>query len=108
MSPVDDIAGPARASPLYARYGTAIDTQSAREILAARMAQSSAAAAAAARPRRRNRPGRRRPGRRPDQPEARRAAARSAPSVTCWRRARARAIEKEVVRGVFGMLKKRF
>ena len=38
MSPTEDVAGAAKASPLYSRYGVAVDSQSAREILAARMA----------------------------------------------------------------------
>jgi DNA helicase HerA-like ATPase len=108
MSPVDDIAGPARASPLYARYGTAINTPSAREILAARMAQSSAAAAAA-------RPA---PSAKPARSKKARPAARSAGKPASvgalgtlgdlLASSQGKAIEKEVVRGVFGMLKKRF
>ena len=37
VSPTEDVAGE-QASPLYSRYGVAVDSQSAREILAARMA----------------------------------------------------------------------
>lgn len=37
MGPADDVSGAARASPLWGRYGTRIDSQSAREILAARV-----------------------------------------------------------------------
>jgi hypothetical protein len=37
MGPADDVAGAAAASPLYAKYGTRLDSQSARELLAARL-----------------------------------------------------------------------
>ena len=40
MEPADDVDGAARASPLYAKYGTKIDRESARELLAARMEQA--------------------------------------------------------------------
>ena len=36
MGPADDVDGAAKASPLWAKYGTRIDSQSAREMLAAR------------------------------------------------------------------------
>ena len=38
MGPTDDVDRSAKASPLYAKYGTRVDNQSARELLAARMA----------------------------------------------------------------------
>ena len=44
MGPTDDVDAAAKASPLYAKYGTRVDSQSAREILAARMAPPPAAA----------------------------------------------------------------
>ena len=37
MAPADDVAGAAKASPLWAHYGERTDPQSAREILAARL-----------------------------------------------------------------------
>ena len=37
MAPADDVEGAAKASPLWARYGTRIDADSAREQLAARV-----------------------------------------------------------------------
>ena len=40
MGPADDVAGAATASPLFAKYGTRVDANSAREMLAARMAAS--------------------------------------------------------------------
>src|SRR6185295_5686534 len=38
MAPADDVDGAAKASPLWAEYGTRTDAQSAREILAGRLA----------------------------------------------------------------------
>jgi hypothetical protein len=38
MAPADDIEGPAKASPLFAKYGTRIDAESAKERLEVRMA----------------------------------------------------------------------
>ena len=43
MGPTDDVDAAAKASPLYAKYGTRVDNQSARELLAARMAPPPAA-----------------------------------------------------------------
>ncbi len=37
MGPADDVAGVATASPLFAKYGTRLDSQSAREMLATRL-----------------------------------------------------------------------
>ena len=37
MGPADDVDGAAKASPLFAKYGTRVDSQSARELLAARL-----------------------------------------------------------------------
>jgi uncharacterized protein len=39
MGPASDVDGTAKASPLWAKYGKRVDNQSAREILAARMAR---------------------------------------------------------------------
>src|SRR5579875_1548153 len=50
MGPADNVAAQAQASPLWAKYGTRVDNQSAREILAARQAAAAAPAAAAAEP----------------------------------------------------------
>src|SRR3954470_4188030 len=41
MAPADDVDAAAKASPLWAKYGTRMDNQSAREILAARLEQPS-------------------------------------------------------------------
>ena len=37
MGVADDVAGAAAASPLHAKYGTRLDSQSARELLAERL-----------------------------------------------------------------------
>ena len=37
MGPADDVDGTAKASPLFAKYGTRVDSESAREMLAGRM-----------------------------------------------------------------------
>src|SRR3954464_5000355 len=42
MDAIDDLEAKAKASPLWARYGTRVDNQSAREILAARLASAEA------------------------------------------------------------------
>src|ERR1700759_849896 len=47
MGPADDIEGKAKASPLWAKYGQRVDNESAREMLAARVAAPAPAAASA-------------------------------------------------------------
>src|SRR4029079_8791794 len=42
MAAAGDVDAAAKASPLYAKYGTRVDAQSARELLAARLAQQPA------------------------------------------------------------------
>ena len=44
MAAADDVDQAAKGSPLYAKYGTRVDAQSAREMLAARVAQQADAA----------------------------------------------------------------
>jgi len=46
MGPADDIDGPTKASPLWAKYGAAVDSDSARERLAARTDAAAAGAPA--------------------------------------------------------------
>ena len=41
MAPAGDVEGAAKASPLFAKYGTRVDAQSARELLAARLEAAS-------------------------------------------------------------------
>jgi len=42
MAPADDVDAAAKASPLYAKYGTRVDARSAHELLAARLERASA------------------------------------------------------------------
>ena len=105
MAPVADVDAPAKASPLYAKYGTRVDAQSARELLAGRL---EAAASACARARARARQAARaHPG--AEAPEG--AAARPAPDpggIGDFLNSRqGKAMQREVMRGVFGMLSKR-
>ena len=93
MAPADDVAGAAKASPLFAKYGTRIDSQSARELLAARM-QAPAPAGS--------------PPPAPEHKEAAGALATGAGALGTFLQSRqGKQLEKQVVRGVFGLLKKR-
>ena len=101
IGPAPDVDGAAKASPLYAKYGTRVEAESAREKLAARMEKATAAAAEPA----------------GEKPRARRRKAASpapAPSGGVeelgdfLNSRQGKAIQKKVLRGVFGMLKKQF
>ena len=98
MAPADDVDGAAKASPLFAKYGTRVDAESAREMLAARMEK-----AAEEKPASR--------GREPkaEHKQAAKAAGgrRRTRSGTSSKSREGKAIQKKVMRGVFGMLKKR-
>ena len=116
MGPADDIAGHAQASPLWATYGQRVDNESAREMLAARMAEQAAPAA----------PGADGAGPR-QQPAAQRSQAASphqqpaaqhkeaagaleggmAAMTTFLQSKQGKQLQKEVVRGVFGLLKRK-
>ena len=90
MAPADDVDGAAKASPLYAKYGTPVDTQSARELLAARIAAPSASPKPAK-----------------EHKEAAAAAGGGAEAIGKFLASRqGRRLEREVVRGVFGLLRK--
>jgi DNA double-strand break repair helicase HerA and related ATPase len=97
MTQADDVEGAAKASPLYAKYGTRVDARSAREVLAARLEQPAPTASGAERartPRREHR-------------EAAGAVAGGAGALGTFLRSReGKRLEKQVVRGVFGLLKK--
>jgi len=120
MAPADDVAGAATASPLWAHYGERTDPQSAREILAARLDPPAARAPEAPAepagtptpepplehipiPESMRGPQRRRPRSRAPAP------ADSTPdAIGDFLNSRSgRALQKEIVRGVFGLLKKR-
>jgi hypothetical protein len=102
---VADGDAPAKASPLDAKYGTRVDAQSAREILAGRMeaAREPAPAPAPA-----DKPLEHIPA--PKLPKApRRAPAPDPGGIGDFLNSRqGKQIQREVIRGVFGMLKKRF
>ena len=97
----------AEASPLWSKYGERVDNQSAREMLAARMEQP-AAAESPADARRRRAPRLPRPSRRlsTSRPPTRPAAAspRSRPFLQSKQ---GKQLSNQVMRGVFGLLKKK-
>ena len=99
MDPADDVDGTAKASPLFAKYGTRIDNQSAREVLAGRLAAATAAAA---------------PAPAAAEPAAAPAPAPKPPAPSggglgdFLNSRQGKQLQKEVVRGVFGLLKKSF
>jgi DNA helicase HerA-like ATPase len=103
MGPADDVDAAARASPLFAKYGTRTEADSARERLAARMeAAEPEPEAAEPEPRARRAPRRRRT-RAPAPP-----AGGGADAIGDFLRSReGKALGREVMRGVFGMLRKR-
>ena len=97
MAPADDVDGAAKASPLFVRYGTAVDRESARELLARRIEEAPE------------------PGAEPEPqaepaPRRRRRAepARSGDPLTDFLGSRqGKTLQREVVRGMFGLLRKR-
>ncbi len=106
MAPIADVDGPAKASPLYAKYGTRVDAQSAREILAGRLEAASAPAPAPAPVPAPDKPLEHIPA--PKLPKPKRAPAPDAGGIGDFLNSRqGKAMQREVVRGVFGMLRKR-
>jgi DNA helicase HerA-like ATPase len=98
MGPAGDVAGAAKASPLWAKYGERVDAESAREKLAARMERAAEPPEEPA-----GEPGRR-PGRAPAEKPAESGADALGKLLTSREGKR---IQRQVMRGVFGMLKKR-
>jgi DNA helicase HerA-like ATPase len=96
MAPADDVVGTAKASPLWAKYGTRVDAQSAREMLAGRMTATTAPAPTpepAAKAKRQ-----RAPAPRESTPDA----------IGDFLRSReGKQIQRTVTRGILGMLRKR-
>ena len=90
MAAAGDVDAAAKASPLFAKYGTRIDAQSARELLAARLAQQ--------------------PADEPPTEEHKKAASASkggADGVGDFLKSTTgRQLQREVVRGLFGLLSK--
>ena len=96
MEPADDVDGSAKAAPLYAKYGTQVDRESARELLAARIEQQ----ALEAEPKPETAPAPRR--RRRAEPVT------TADPLTDFLGSRqGKTLQREVIRGVFGLLRKR-
>jgi DNA helicase HerA-like ATPase len=96
MAPADDVDGAAKASPLFAKYGTRTDSQSAREMLAARVQAATEAAPAGA-------PAPAAPAEKAPAPKE-----STVDAIGGFLSSRqGKQLQKEVVRGVFGMLKKK-
>jgi DNA double-strand break repair helicase HerA and related ATPase len=97
MGPADDLEAAAKASPLYAKYGTRVDAESAREKLAARVEKAAAPGDAGQAPPK------------SDRKQAAKAAGGGPGAIGKFMKSReGKAVQKQVIRGVFGMLKKRF
>jgi DNA helicase HerA-like ATPase len=94
MAPADDIDGAAKASSLYAKYGTRADRQSAHEVLAERMESAA-------------------PEAKPEEvlkrkePERANRDGGGDPLTDFLSSREGRRVQREVIRGVFGMLRKR-
>jgi DNA helicase HerA-like ATPase len=103
MGATDDVDGAAKASPLYAKYGTRVDAQSARELLAARLEagpQPAPVPAAGDAPP---------PAPVPQEHHRKTAAAVAGGAsvlATVLNSKAGRQMQREVIRGVFGLLKK--
>jgi uncharacterized protein len=116
MAPADDVDGAARASPLWAHYGERTDPQSAREMLAARLDAGDGEAAPAEPaeggepelehipiPESMRAPRRRRTRRRAPAP-----AGSTPDAIGDFLTSRSgRALQREIVRGMFGLLRRR-
>jgi len=99
MGPADDVNGAAEVSPLFAKYGTRADSQSARELLAERIdaaAPEPEPAAAEAEPA---------PKRRRKRAESVGGGADALGDFLTSRQGKS--IQRQVVRGVFGLLRKK-
>ncbi len=102
MAPADDIDAAAKSSPLWARYGNRVDAQSAREMLAARLQPPVASTAAAT-------PAPAAPSPKPtaEHKQAGKAVAGGAAVLGQFLNSRqGKAVQRDVVRGLFGLLKK--
>jgi uncharacterized protein len=98
MAPADDVDGAAKGSPLWAKYGTRTDAASAREMLASRLEQPAPPPAAEAP----------KPKPKPQHKAAGDAVGGGVGGIGDFLNSRqGKAIQREVVRGVFGMLKKK-
>jgi DNA double-strand break repair helicase HerA and related ATPase len=97
MAPADDVEGAAKASPLFAKYGTRAERESARERLAVRMeAEAEAKEPEPVEVLPRKEP--RRPARRDGGGD---------PLTDFLSSREGRRVQRQVIRGVFGLLRKR-
>ena len=101
MGPAPDVEGAAKASPLYARYGERLDNGSAREILEERLAKPEPLPPTDAEAPMEHVPVPKRSRRAPKDP------APDAGVGDLLRSRQGKRIQREVIRGVFGMLRKR-
>lgn len=103
MGPADDIDSSAKASALFTKYGARVDSNSAREMLAERLAQAAPSAQVPATPAAATPQGQAaQPGR-----EGAKAAAGGIAAIGGFLNSReGKALTKQVTRGIFGMLKK--
>ena len=93
MAPADDVDSAAKASPLYAKYGARVDRESARDLLAARLEQREPEPVEkAAEPKRRRTPS---------------SDGSHDPITDFLTSRRGKAVQREVIRGMFGLLRKR-
>jgi hypothetical protein len=99
IGPAPDVDAVAKGSPLYAKYGTRVEAESAREKLAARMEQATVADEAE--------PADDKPRKRPPK-KATPASSGGVDAIGDFLGSRqGKAMQKKVMRGVFGMLKKK-
>src|SRR4051794_9498607 len=95
MAPADDVDGAAKASPLWSKYGTPMDAQSAREILASRIQEPAPPPASKSAPKH------------APKAEHKEAAGATGGDLGKFLNSRqGKTLQREVVRGVFGMLRK--
>ena len=95
MGPADDVDGPAKSSPLYTKYGTRSDSQSARELLAARLEQPAPPSSP--------------PPATERQKKAAEATGGGADAIGDFlKSSTGKTLQREITRGVFGLLKKAF
>ena len=94
MDPAPDLDAPAKASPLWTKYGTRLERETAAEALSKRV-ETASAAEPDAEPAKKTRP------------ETKPPKAPSDPLTDFITSRQGKAIQREIVRGVFGMLKKR-
>jgi uncharacterized protein len=109
MGPADDVDGAAKASPLFAKYGGRIDNESAREILGRRVEAAAEEAEEAERAKKAEKEPKHIPV--PKVPKAPRRAPAPAPAGggigDFLNSTTGRQIQREVIRGVFGLLKRK-